>query len=85
MNQLINLRKKIDELDSDLLTLLFKRFQIVSEIGTYKKSQGLGVIDKKREEKIIRILTKKAKEYNISDTCIKKVWEAIIEESYKKE
>ena len=46
-------RKAIDVLDNDLVALLEKRMQLVSEVVAYKKATGKAVFDKEREEAIL--------------------------------
>jgi shikimate dehydrogenase len=53
MNELKDLRKKIEEIDRELQVLLRERMQISSEIGRYKLKQGLPIQNKIREEEII--------------------------------
>ena len=45
--------KAIDVLDNDLVALLEKRMQLVSEVVAYKKATGKAVFDKEREEAIL--------------------------------
>ena len=47
-----NLRKEIDEIDELIIQLLDDRIQIVQEIGDYKKSNNIEVLDKTRESLI---------------------------------
>lgn len=46
-------RKKIDEIDEQLIKLLEERLDISVKIGEYKKKNNLDVLDKKREELVI--------------------------------
>ena len=50
---LTDTRKAIDVLDNDLVALLEKRMQLVSEVVAYKKATGKAVFDKEREEAIL--------------------------------
>jgi len=47
------LRKRIDEIDRELLALISKRVEIARELGKLKKSRGLPIADHKREEEVI--------------------------------
>ena len=51
---LTDTRKAIDVLDNDLVALLEKRMQLVSEVVAYKKATGKAVFDKEREEAILK-------------------------------
>jgi chorismate mutase len=75
---LIAAREKIDEIDSSLLKLLEERIQIVSEIGAWKKEQGVPVQDKNREAELLDKLKSKS---DIPDELIEKVWGAVIAQS----
>ena len=54
-----DLRRKIDDLDSDLLRLLNERADLVHEIGQIKKDQGLQIYAPEREEAVFQNLVKK--------------------------
>ncbi|HDM78488.1 MAG TPA: type I 3-dehydroquinate dehydratase [Deltaproteobacteria bacterium] len=54
-------RKKIDEIDDQLLSLLESRMELVQEVAKLKKSSHLPVIDFKRERSILDRLSQKGK------------------------
>ena len=56
-NKINNLREKINELDDHILHLLDDRSKIVNEIGKLK-DKSRSVIDKNREDSILRRLLK---------------------------
>ena len=47
------LRKKIDDIDDELIALFFKRLDISKEIGELKKENNMKIYDPEREEEII--------------------------------
>ncbi|MDD2371120.1 MAG: chorismate mutase [Firmicutes bacterium] len=47
-------RKKIDELDKEIVSLLTKRLEVATEIGFYKKEKGMKILDRSREEEVIK-------------------------------
>ncbi len=47
-------RKKIDELDKEIVKLLTKRLEVATEIGFYKKEKGMNILDRSREEEVIK-------------------------------
>lgn len=53
MEKLAELREKIDKIDKELAILIAKRMKISSQIGEYKKENGLPVYDPKRELELI--------------------------------
>lgn len=68
-------RKEIDSIDKKIMKLLERRFNIVKEIGIYKKENKIEIEDKKREKEIyIKI---KAKNSKINKN-IKLIYEDII-------
>ena len=51
-------RRKIDDIDEQLITLLNKRSEYVMEIGKIKKEHNLPISSQEREDEIIRRLNK---------------------------
>jgi chorismate mutase/prephenate dehydrogenase len=82
MKKVIELRKKIDGIDQEILGLIGQRLSIVAQIGKEKRARGLGVVDKKREEMILEGLIKAGKEKGVSQEAIEKIWGVLIRESY---
>jgi len=70
MDELKNLRKKINKIDKKLLNLINERKLTVEEIAKLKKNQKIGIVDRKRE---YEILEKCENQYqkNILKTIIK--------------
>lgn len=56
MNDIQNIRKEINEIDSKISKLLQKRLKKVSQIGKIKKSNNLPIIDEEREKKVLSSL-----------------------------
>ena len=54
-----SLRKKIDELDDQMIDLIVQRLAIAKEIGDIKETNGIEVIDLYRESQIINRITEK--------------------------
>lgn len=53
-SELERLRSRIDAIDSEIIRLLEERLKICREIGLIKKSIGLKVSDKAREEAVLK-------------------------------
>ncbi len=47
-------RKKIDEIDKEIIKLYEKRLSISTKIGDYKKQNNIPILNKNREEEIIK-------------------------------
>jgi len=54
------LRKKIDGIDEELLELFKQRMSVVSDIAKHKKSEGIPVLDRTREEEKLNAISEKA-------------------------
>jgi monofunctional chorismate mutase len=50
-------RTEINKIDKEIVRLLEKRFNIVNEIGNYKKKQGLSIYDEAREKQVVESCT----------------------------
>jgi chorismate mutase len=64
-NKQLNLRRKIDLIDRKILKLLEQRIQIAEKIIKMKIKSGLNITDRKRENEIIKNLTKKTINKNL--------------------
>lgn len=83
MKELFKIRKEIDKIDTDLLNLLVKRKKLTIEIGGYKLKNNLEVIQPAREKGMIAKRLALAKEYDLDDELIKKIFQAIIDNAVK--
>lgn len=77
--ELKDIRKKIDEIDNEIINLLNKRANAVIKIGNLKKSLNLEIFQPKREEEVKRRL--KAKSTIFKKTSIDAIWNEIISAS----
>jgi len=48
-----NARAEINKIDIEIVKLLEKRFNIVNEIGCYKRKQKLPIYDEAREKQVV--------------------------------
>lgn len=79
MNNLEQLREKINAIDDEISLLLEKRFSVCGEIAEEKKQNGIKILDKERENAVIKRVTEKVKgEYA---EHVKAVYLAILTES----
>ena len=62
--ELNDLRKNIDKIDNEILTLLNKRMQIVKKVGEVKNNADTPIYRPEREKEIIDRLTKLSKRQN---------------------
>lgn len=78
---IIDLRKKIDMIDREIITTISKRLSIVKEIGTLKKQQRIKVKDAKREQKLHAVHERLAKKKHINPTTIHGIFTLLMKES----
>ena len=74
---LADLRKEIDTVDDELVNLLAKRFAVVREIGKLKKLQQIQPLDERRWKDVLQKITEKAKNRDIPQDLVKKIYDEI--------
>jgi chorismate mutase len=80
MNDLEDWRKRIDEIDQQLLKLLNERSRCAVEIGHIKKKAHLPAWQPEREMEILRNVAK-ANRGPLDDAAIRRLFERIIDEA----
>ena len=80
--ELQELRKKIDAIDKHLLEDLEERFELINDVARLKKSKGLPIVDKEREEDLIK---SKYGLTELPEDFVAKLFRLIINESIKQE
>ncbi|MBP5276080.1 MAG: chorismate mutase [Lachnospiraceae bacterium] len=53
MSSIEELRKEIETIDMEMITLFEKRMSVSSKIATYKRENNMPVLDKEREKALI--------------------------------
>lgn len=79
------LRKQIDECDNDLIEILSKRMRVSREIGTFKKEHEMTILQTGRYTEILEKRGAQGALCGMSPEFIKKVFEAIHEESVRQQ
>ncbi len=79
------MRKKIDEINFDILELLKKRDKLIRDVGKYKKKNNLPITDKDREDEMYEKLFKNAEEKGLSKDFVKDIFERIVREAKRNE
>ena len=79
------LRKQIDSVDDELLSILNKRMRISREIGQYKKEHNMQVLQTGRYDEILKDRIAAAVRMNLSADFMKTILEAIHEESIRQQ
>ena len=78
MDDLKQLRRKIDEVDEQILGFLGERAKICEAIGSAKKAQGLPVKDADREEEVYRRVRVKAAKLALNPVLVEAVYREIV-------
>jgi chorismate mutase len=76
-DNLDQLRKEIDEIDTRIIELLTKRMDVVKRVGVYKTARNIPPLDEKRWQEVLERIVRKAKERNLSEAMIKNIYEEI--------
>jgi chorismate mutase len=76
--EILDLRKEINRLNSEIVKKLSERVDVALKIGEVKKKYGLPVVDKKREAKVYSQVQELASELKINPTSVKRVFREII-------
>ena len=82
---LAQLRAQIDECDNQLIEVLAKRMRVCREIGTFKKEHGMTVLQTTRYNEILDKRGAQATLCGMSAELIKRVFEAIHEDSVRQQ
>lgn len=84
MNRLDELRRRIDALDEQLVTLLSARAECALEVGREKKTAGLEIYQPSREADVLAHVQR----FNpgpLDDAAVKRLFERIIDEARRLE
>ena len=84
MKDLLEIRKEIDEIDSQMIALYKHRMELTTEVAEYKIANQKPVLDKQREEEKISSLTSLAND-SFERQGIKELFELIMSTSRKKQ
>ena len=78
-------RREIDQIDSELFTLLSRRMEISEKIGEEKRDNNVAILQRNRWRDIVEKVTARAEELNLSAEFVKTVLEAIHIESINRQ
>ena len=83
MKELHTLRKEIDNINTEILSLLAKRFSLTRKIGELKHVHRLPPKDTKREGVQLEGLEVQAKKLTLNPSLITKIYQLIVVEVVK--
>ncbi|TRO48934.1 chorismate mutase [Candidatus Bathyarchaeota archaeon] len=78
MEQISQLRYKIDDIDNQILVLLQQRVEICKTIGLLKKKLNMSIQDSSREAYVYNQLKLKAKDLGLDSEEINSIYHQII-------
>lgn len=84
-NKLEKLRSEIDKIDQELIEILARRMLVVEEIGQYKKTHKITILQLKRWNQVIRDRLKNGEELGLTRDFIMKLLESVHEESIQRQ
>ncbi len=77
------LRSEIDKLDAELLDILARRMEVVSDIGRYKKENDITILQLKRWSNIIRERLEDGNQLGLDEHFLRQVLEMVHKESIR--
>jgi len=78
MDEIPKLRKKVDEIDDQILMALCERVKICKEIGSAKKKQSKAIRDTSRENEIYKRIREKSTQFGLDSVQIEAVYREIV-------
>ncbi len=78
MEDIKQLRKKIDEVDEQILQFLSKRAEICRSIGLVKKKHGIPIQDLPRESDVYAYIRKRAAELSLDSAQVEAIYRQIV-------
>ena len=70
MNELENLRERIDTIDKELIALFEERMDVVNDIAEYKINNNLPILNQNREDIVISKVKAIVKNKDYTDSAI---------------
>ena len=84
MTRLDELRRRIDELDEQLVRLLSERAECALEIGREKKAAGMGIYQPSREAEVLNHV-QSVNRGPLDDEAVRRLFERVIDEARRLE
>jgi chorismate mutase len=78
MDDLQQLRKKVDEIDEQILNALNERNKICRSIGLIKKKKGMKIRDTTRENEVYERVREKAVQFHLDSVQVEAVYREIV-------
>ena len=81
--ELLEVRKKIDRIDSELINLLAERFELTHQVGMLKASNELDAVDAGREANKLDELRALCLQHDLNPDLVTELFTRIMEEVVK--
>ncbi len=81
MEALSKFREELNELDEQLVELLGKRYQVIREVGHFKKANTIPMMQSKRVEKVKDRCAEMGKKVQLDPDFIRGLYTLIIDEA----
>jgi chorismate mutase len=78
MENISKLRKRVDEVDEQILRFLGERSEICRSIGLLKKEHGMPVIDAEREDQVYANVRQKAPDFGLDADEVEAIYRQIV-------
>lgn len=82
MEELETYRKRIDEIDNQLIALFAERFGIVRAVGQLKAENNIAIVQSTRAQQVVNRVTDMARESGIPPEFIKALYEDMIDHAH---
>ncbi len=75
--ELTRLRNEIDLVDTEIIILLQKRFEVIDRIAEYKKLNSIEVVQSWRWQELLEERKKLASKLDLDENMIEEIWNII--------
>ena len=76
---LSDIRERLDDIDSRLVSLLRERAELIREVIDFKQAQGMGVVDRGREDAMLARIAAMASDRGLDPRIAQQVLRAVID------
>lgn len=80
---LLDIRKKIDLIDEQIIRLLSERIKCSEDVAYYKKNHNIAQFQKEREKEMLRARVELGESLSLSSEFIEELWGNILSQSHK--
>lgn len=89
MDKLLKYRQEIDRIDSEIISLIAQRFEVVKLVWEYKKERNMESLQPSRWAEVLKSKRDLARDLGLSENLIENIWNmihefAILEEDKQK-